>query len=547
MTCHQTRRLLSVRREWTAQERARAGAHLNGCPACQAVAREYELIDRRLDRLPQPALVAASPAAVQARLIIEEQPVKSQPVAWRRQAALGLALVVFVILAAITTPVWQEQLFFPIQELAVAPAASLGATAVTTAPQPPPEIAYPQIAQVGENLLFLGYDLQSEQVRPGESLHLTLYWQVLAQADISYTVFVHVLDKDSRLWAQRDAMPGNGSRPTTSWLPGEIFAGEFEVPLNANALPGTYDLAVGVYETSTGRRLPVSNEAGEPLGDLIPLRLLHIELSEIGKEAESNGFLWPVAGTLTQTYWEGHTAVDVACRTGTPVYAAVDGVVAQVGRDEEHGNFILLDHNDGYETFYSHLNAVDVEDGTQVKQGQKIGEVGSTGVSTGPHLHFEIRKGGEHLNPLAVVPEEARADKLISSLTPEDGVDQPHLESPKFSWPTEGHVTQTYWSGHQALDIASKTGTPIHAAAAGTVKLADEDTNRHGIHIELEHKNGYTTFYSHLSASHVEVGEHVEAGQEIGLVGSTGMSTGPHLHFEIRDNGKPVNPLELLP
>jgi murein DD-endopeptidase MepM/ murein hydrolase activator NlpD len=504
-------------------------------------------MDRRLDRLPEPALAMALPATVQARMISKEQSVQSRAVLWRPRAIQRIALVAVVVLVTITTLVWQEQLLFPTQELGVAPAASLEATAVATAPQPAPEIAYPQVARVGENFLFLGYDLQSEQVRSGESLGLTLYWRALAKTDASYTVFVHLLDEESRLWAQRDTIPGRRSRPTSSWLPGKIVAEEYEIPVNANMPPGIYNLAVGMYEASSGRRLPVWDETGALLGNQIPLHLSHIELNAAAGEDEQNKFLWPVAGTLTQTYWEGHTAVDVASRTGMPVYAAADGIVAQAGWDDRHGNFILLDHGDGYETFCSHLNAVHAPAGTQVDQGQKIGEVGSTGVSTGPHLHFEIRKDGEHLNPLVVVPEEARADKLISSLMPEDGVDQPHLESPKFSWPTEGHVTQTYWSGHQALDIANRTGTPIYAAAAGTIKLADEDTDRHGIHIELEHEDGYTTFYSHLSASHVEVGEHVERMQKIGLMGSTGLSTGPHLHFEIRLDGESVNPLELLP
>jgi murein DD-endopeptidase MepM/ murein hydrolase activator NlpD len=113
-------------------------------------------------------------------------------------------------------------------------------------------------------------------------------------------------------------------------------------------------------------------------------------------------------------------------------------------------------------------------------------------------------------------------------------------------WPTDGHVSQTYWAGHRALDIANQPGAPVYAAGDGIVLLSSEDEDRHGIHLLIDHGDGHTTFYSHLSVVHVKVGEEVKAGQKIGGVGSTGLSTGPHLHFEIRKSGEPVNPLPLM-
>jgi murein DD-endopeptidase MepM/ murein hydrolase activator NlpD len=114
-------------------------------------------------------------------------------------------------------------------------------------------------------------------------------------------------------------------------------------------------------------------------------------------------------------------------------------------------------------------------------------------------------------------------------------------------WPVSGQVSQVYWPGHRAVDIASQIGTPVYAVADGTVVLSDQDDSRHGIHLLVEHGDGLESFYSHLSAAHVKEGERVTRGQQIGAVGNTGLSTGPHLHFEIRWDGTHLNPFHLLP
>lgn len=102
-----------------------------------------------------------------------------------------------------------------------------------------------------------------------------------------------------------------------------------------------------------------------------------------------------------------HTGIDIAAAEGTPVHAAADGVVALVARMTDghghlvgYGNFITILHRDGYLTLYAHLDSVAVKVGQVVHQGQAIGAVGSTGWSTGPHLHFEIRRQDQVTNPL---------------------------------------------------------------------------------------------------------------------------------------------------
>ncbi|MCB1867380.1 MAG: M23 family metallopeptidase [Gammaproteobacteria bacterium] len=98
---------------------------------------------------------------------------------------------------------------------------------------------------------------------------------------------------------------------------------------------------------------------------------------------------------------------------------------------------------------------------------------------------------------------------------------------------------------HRGVDIASKRGSPVHAVASGVVMEARRKSG-YGYHIEINHADGLVTKYAHNSAIFVEPGDLVEKGDIIGLVGSSGRSTGPHVHFEITHNGKSVNPAKYL-
>jgi murein DD-endopeptidase MepM/ murein hydrolase activator NlpD len=103
-------------------------------------------------------------------------------------------------------------------------------------------------------------------------------------------------------------------------------------------------------------------------------------------------------------YTKMHTGVDWAAPTGTPIYAAGNGVVEKEGWESGYGKFILLRHNNGYETAYGHMSAYvrGVEEGKRVRQGQVIGFVGSTGLSTGSHVHYEIRVNGRFVDPMRI-------------------------------------------------------------------------------------------------------------------------------------------------
>jgi murein DD-endopeptidase MepM/ murein hydrolase activator NlpD len=118
----------------------------------------------------------------------------------------------------------------------------------------------------------------------------------------------------------------------------------------------------------------------------------------------TSNFQWPAAACISQFYWARHPGIDLANSKGTAVVASDSGFVEFVGWDNSgYGNMILINHGNGAITRYAHLNSFAVEAGASVKKGQLIGRVGSTGRSTGPHLHFELIVNGVHRNPVGIV------------------------------------------------------------------------------------------------------------------------------------------------
>lgn len=99
---------------------------------------------------------------------------------------------------------------------------------------------------------------------------------------------------------------------------------------------------------------------------------------------------------------------------------------------------------------------------------------------------------------------------------------------------------------HEGVDIAAPQGTGVYVAAEGAVVRTGYDAVGYGRFIEVRHPNGMTTFYAHLNRQDVRSGDRLDAGERIGLVGSTGRSTGPHLHFEVRRGDRQVNPVSVM-
>ena len=98
-----------------------------------------------------------------------------------------------------------------------------------------------------------------------------------------------------------------------------------------------------------------------------------------------------------------HYGVDLAANEGTEILCFADGTVTVVGESSSYGKYCMVEHAGGYSTLYAHCSRITVSSGAAVKEGQKIAEVGETGVATGPHLHFELQKNGTYLNPIYYV------------------------------------------------------------------------------------------------------------------------------------------------
>lgn len=121
----------------------------------------------------------------------------------------------------------------------------------------------------------------------------------------------------------------------------------------------------------------------------------------------TGGFIWPSANHYLSgnDFWSGHLGIDIAGGTGDPVVASDSGVIVFAGwATGGYGFMVMIDHGNGYQTVYAHLSAVGVGCGQSVYQGGYIGAIGSTGNSTGSHLHFEVRVYGQFVNPWHVLP-----------------------------------------------------------------------------------------------------------------------------------------------
>jgi murein DD-endopeptidase MepM/ murein hydrolase activator NlpD len=138
-------------------------------------------------------------------------------------------------------------------------------------------------------------------------------------------------------------------------------------------------------------------------------RLGSVELQEINGDL----FIWPAAGYITSPYGyranpfggerQFHSGLDIGAPLGTPVKAAMAGRVSTAGYDKTLGNYVVISHHSGYRTLYGHMSYVQAKAGAYVSAGQRIGDVGTTGLSTGPHLHFTVYKNGVTVNPRSLM------------------------------------------------------------------------------------------------------------------------------------------------
>jgi len=152
-----------------------------------------------------------------------------------------------------------------------------------------------------------------------------------------------------------------------------------------------FTLAVGQYLFVPG---------GKVVEKPLPEATRFVAQIQAGVRGTSN-FIWPASGAITQYPVWYHMALDIANPGAPPILAADSGTVSYAGcLSWGYGCYVIIDHGNGYQTLYAHLSRYSVSSGQSVSQGQTIGIMGSTGRSTGVHLHFEIRREGQLLNPL---------------------------------------------------------------------------------------------------------------------------------------------------
>ena len=261
-----------------------------------------------------------------------------------------------------------------------------------------------------------------------------------------------------------------------------------------------------------------------PLTLLLPedQKPLPVEPLPEGKEdiPEGTEMIWPVDsdqinnsfGDRARPGGEGvvtHTGVDIGgMEKGTPVYAAGKGTVKEAGFNAQDGNFVRIDHGRGQETFYAHCEKLLVKAGDAVTLGQTIATVGSTGQSTGPHLHFELLVDGVATDPLAFDRNDYR-NNTSSQINP--------------FYASVGIVDSVGDSAGRPI-IAIMDGTVLDAGANGKTSIFSDLS---GPYVEILYKDGYSMKFRLCQSVLVKTGDEVKAGDVIAYTGEVISGQGP--------------------
>ena len=314
---------------------------------------------------------------------------------------------------------------------------------------------------------------------------------------------------------------------------------------------------------------PATAETAEPTPTPAPTSVPAVAaaaLPTLDNAANSPRFICPVKYKYISRFaTNGHRGDDLCAAEGTEIYAAADGVVLAAQEHYSWGNFVEIDHGtdaDGlrWVTLYAHMQSCAVVPGQTVTAGQVIGYVGHTGYTTGNACHFEMHVNGTLVEPRyftaydgsdAAELTQEKADEILAEAVRNASSDQvtatdgaaalsgvelftlPVAPPPQVS----GYDPE---NGHPGIDFAAEEGAEVYAVADGIVTTADYDAEK-GNYVVLDHGGGLETEYQHLKSSLVSAGQSVVQCQVLGYVGSTGNSTGPHLHFEARQDSAPAD------
>lgn len=313
---------------------------------------------------------------------------------------------------------------------------------------------------------------------------------------------------------------------------------------------------------------PATAETAEPTPAPTPTSVPAVAaaaLPTLDDAANSPRFICPVKYKYISRFaTNGHRGDDLCAAEGTEIYAAADGVVLAAQEHYSWGNFVEIDHGTDanglrWTTLYAHMQSCAVQVGQTVTAGQVIGYVGSTGYTTGNACHFEMQVNGTLVEPRyftayggsdAAELTQEKADEILAEavrraasdqVTADDGAALSGVDL--FTLPVAPPPQVSGYdpeNGHPGIDFAAEEGAEIYAVAGGIVTAADYDVEK-GNYVVLDHGGGLETEYQHMKSLLVSAGQSVVQGQVLGYVGSTGNSTGPHLHFEARQDGAPAD------
>ena len=327
------------------------------------------------------------------------------------------------------------------------------------------------------------------------------------------------------------------------------------------------ELSAQPETTTAAPESPATAETAQPAEAPAPA-VQPSALPTLSDAANSPRFLCPVDYKYISRFRsdeDGHRGDDLCADEGTEIRAAADGVVLAAQEHYSWGNFVEIDHGtdaDGlrWATLYAHMQSCAVQVGQTVTAGQVIGYLGHTGNTTGNACHFEMQVNGVLTEPRyftaytgsdAAELTQEKADEILAEAVRRAASDQttavdgaaalsgvdlftlPVAPPPQVS----GYAPE---NGHSGIDFAAEEGAEVYAVAGGIVTAADYDVEK-GNYVVLDHGGGLETEYQHMKSLLVSAGQSVVQGQVLGYVGSTGNSTGPHLHFEARQDGAPAD------